>query len=77
MKMSAIVVGILLLVMVLNLVGMLLARRIIAWVRIDRFRSWLDLHHFAGRLRRRRRGHLGAQSRLISSDPVIFSLEAL
>lgn len=42
-KMSAIVVGILLLVMVLNLVGMLLARRIIAWVGLISFQvlGWI------------------------------------
>jgi multiple antibiotic resistance protein len=43
LKMSAIVVGILVLVMLLNLVGMLLARQIIAWVGIISFQvlGWI------------------------------------
>jgi hypothetical protein len=43
LKMSAIVVGILLLVMLLNLIGMLLARQIIAWVGMISFQvlGWI------------------------------------
>jgi multiple antibiotic resistance protein len=43
LKMSAILIGILLLVMLLNLVGMLLARKIIAWVGMISFQvlGWI------------------------------------